>query len=367
MDLSFLELENGWPPIIWLFSAGLLVCLMPRKQELVEGEVASRWYWFSALLLTIPLILWSGARGYVADTTAYIKHFNNAPDSLAGLIGYLPTVNKDKGFTVLMTVCKMLGLSTYQSFFMLIAALQMWCMIYTFRRYSTDFWTCIFIFVAATDYDSWMFNGMRQFIAVCMIFAAFRLMVEKKHIWFCLIVILAAQIHGSAIIMLPLAYIMHGPALNQKTILMILGVSVLVPFIDQFMPFLEELLSDTQYGDITSNEIWTNDDGTNIIRVAVYSVPALLAFVGRKYILQANNPVMNLCINASMITMAIYVVSSVTSGIYIGRLPIYTTLHGYIALPWMLDRIFEKRSARLIKCLMIAFYFAFYYYSVFMR
>ena len=71
-----------------------------------------------------------------------------------------------------------------------------------------------------------------------------------------------------------------------------------------------------------------------------------------------------MCINAAMITVAMYLVSSVTSGIYIGRIPIYTTLHGYMVLPWLIDQIFEKRSARLIKFLMVTFYVAFYYYQM---
>lgn len=364
MDLSFLQLESNWPPVICLFSLSLLASFLPKKQELVGGEAVYRWFWFSCLLATMPLILWSGFRGYVADTTAYIRHFMMAPGSLAELPAYLGTIHKDKGFTVLMVLCKSLGITEYRSFFVLIAFAQMCCMIYTFRRYSDNFWISIFLFVVSTDYSSWMFNGMRQFIAVCITFAAFDLLVKKRFVAFCLVSILAAQIHGTALIMIPVAYIMMGPAMNRKTIMMILAVAIVVPFIDQFMPLLEELLADTQYGAITSDEIWTNDDGTNIIRVAVYSVPALLALYGRKHILRANNPVMNMCINASMITMAIYLISSVTSGIYVGRLPIYTTLHGYMVLPWIIDQIFEKQSAKLVKLMMIGCYLAFYYYQM---
>lgn len=364
MDLSFLQLESSWPPIVCLFTLSMLATFLPKKQELVGGKVVYRWYWFSCLFATIPLILWAGFRGYVADTTAYIRHFMMAPSSMAELPAYLRTIHKDKGFTVLMVLCKSLGITEYRTFFVLIAFVQMSCMIYTLRKYSDNFWISIFLFVVSTDYNSWMFNGMRQFVAVCMTFAAFDLLMKRKYTVFCLVIILAAQIHGTALIMIPVAYIMMGPAMNRKTIMMILAVAIIIPFIDQFMPILEDILADTQYGDITTDEIWTNDDGTNIIRVAVYSVPALFALLGRKYILQTNNPPMNMCINAAMITMAIYLISSVTSGIYVGRLPIYTTLHGYMALPWIIDQIFEKQSAKLVKLVMIVCYLAFYYYQM---
>lgn len=352
-----------WYPLLWLFAAGILIYKMPKHQKLVCGRVQERWYLFNALLLVLPLILWAGLRSTVGDTYAYMGHFRSAPASLSALLPTLNADTKDPGFTVLMTLSKMLGVSDYRVFFLLIAAFQMLCICHTFRTYSSNYWISIFLFVASTDYLSWMFNGMRQFIATTMIFGAFDLMVKRKHILFVLVVLLAAQIHASAILMLPLAYVMHGPALNRKTMLMIVGAVLLIPFIDRFTPILNELLSDTQYSTAMTDEIWTLDDGTNPIRVLVYAVPSLVAIFGRRYVRQANDPIINLCVNASIITTAIYLVSMVTSGIYVGRLPIYTTLYGYISMPWMIDAIFEKSSARLVKLMMVVCFVFFFYYQ----
>ena len=112
-----------------------------------------------------------------------------------------------------------------------------------------------------------------------------------------------------------------------------------------------------------TNSIWAKDDGTNIIRVLVYSVPALFSLAGLRYVRSANNPVINVCVNCSIVTMALYLVSSVSSGIYIGRLPIYTTLQGYIVLPWIIDRMFEPRSARLIRIIMVLMFCVFFYFQ----
>ena len=112
-----------------------------------------------------------------------------------------------------------------------------------------------------------------------------------------------------------------------------------------------------------TNEIWVNDDGTNIIRVLVYSVPMVMGFVGRKYVRQANNPAINICINCTIVTTALYMISTVTSGIYIGRLPIYTTLMGYMALPWLVNHMFTRSSARFVKAAMVVLYMVFYYYQ----
>lgn len=355
-----------WYPLIWLFGAFALLNKIPKRQELVCGRMQKCWNPSSVFLLVLPLVLWSGLRGFsTGDTYSYSRAFRSAPTSLLELLPALSSDTKDPGFSVLMTLVKSFGIADYRVFFLLVASFQMWCICHIFRRHSSSFWISIFLFVASTDYHSWMFNGMRQFIAATMIFGAFDLMVKKKYIAFALVVLLAAQIHGSAILMLPLAYIMHGPALNRKTLLMIAGTIIIIPFIDRFLPILNDLLSDTQYSTTMTDEIWMVDDGTNPIRVLVYAVPSLVAIFGIRYVRQANDPVINLCVNASLITTAIYLVSMVTSGVYIGRLPIYTTLHGYVSLPWLIDTVFEKSSARLIKMLMIVCFLGFFYIQIF--
>lgn len=307
-----------WLLLVWVFAAGIVLYKMPKKQELVCGQMQERWYWFTAVLLVLPYVLWTGYRTGGADTSSYAAAFRTAPSSLADIPAIMASSRKDPGFTALITLLKACGVSDYRQFFLIVAAFQMWCMVYTFRRYSANFWISIFLFVASTDYMSWMQNGMRQFIAVCMTFAAFDLMLRRKYIRFALIVMVASQIHGSAVIMLPLAYIMQGQALNRKTMLIIFGAVLCVPFVDRFTPILETLMADTQYGNVMTNEIWVNDDGTNVIRVIVYSAPALLVFFGRRYVAGSIDPAINQCINASIITMAIYLVSMVTSGIYRG-------------------------------------------------
>lgn len=364
MNLQFLELNNFWIPLIWVFAAGYLLNRLPKTVLRVAGQPRVRWTWGTALLLAAPLIFWAGLRSVIGDTGAYMLSFQAAPSSLAQLPEFLSTRQKDLGFYVLMTLLKAAGIRTSDNFFLVIAAAQVLLMVCCLRKYSHNYWISIFLFLASSDYISWMFNGMRQFLAVCITFAAFDLLVKNRFGYYVLVVLLASAIHGSALLMIPIGLIIRGPALNAKTLLAIVLSVAIIPFVDRLTPVLENLLADTQYDDIMSNGIWESDDGTNLIRVVVYSIPAILAFFGRPYVVNSRDPAMDMCVNAAVMTMAVYLISSVTSGIYIGRLPIYTTLHGYMALPWMIDRIFEKRSASLVKILMIACYLAFYYYQV---
>lgn len=359
-----LNKTSYWFPIVYLLAAGIILHGMPLKTEYLGGKQVQRWYWITALMLVFPYILWAGFRTDFIDTRAYIRAYQTTASSLSELPAVLAKNSKDQGFSVLMVLCKSIGISQFEHFLLLIASFQMLCMVFIFRKYSDSIWISMFLFVASTDYMSWMHNGIRQFIAVTMTFAAFDLLVKRRYKSYAAVVLLASTFHGSALLMLPFAFLMTGPALNRKTILMIFGVVALIPFIDSFLPIMESLLSSTQYDDMMTNGIWEKDDGTNLIRVLVYSVPALTVILGNKYIRNNHDPAINMCVNATMITMAMYLVSSVTSGIYIGRIPIYTTLHGYMIFPWLINQIFEKNSGRLIKVIMVGCYVGFYYYQM---
>jgi hypothetical protein len=62
--------------------------------------------------------------------------------------------------------------------------------------------------------------------------------------------------------------------------------------------------------------------------------------------------------------MGVYIISMFTSGIYIARLPVYFSLFNYILLPWMIERFFEKNSAKLVYLMVIACYMGYYYYQM---
>ncbi len=361
--MGFLE---QFKELIWLFAAGgILMYTFPEKQERLLGRTVRRWDYLPAIILVLPLTLWAGFRGDVADTYLYRKLFMEESRGLMNIPEILLSDGKDKGFTALTIFLKYFIGNSDKLYFTIFAVFQMACMCYVFRKYSSDFWISVFLFVASTDYASWMFNGMRQFIAVCLIFSCFDWIVQKKYVRVILVILLASLIHGSALLMIPIIFVVQGKPWNMRTILMLIGTAVVVLFIDRFTPILSTMLEDTQYDGVMENEIWVVDDGTNVIRVLVYSVPAIISLFGRKYLDQANNTAVNICVNCSIVTTALYAVSTVTSGVYIGRLPIYTSLMGYISLPWLINHMFNRESSRLVKVVMVVLYIAFYCYQTF--
>lgn len=318
-----------------------------------------------AFVAFFPVILMAGFRNrWFADTGLYVANYLDMPNRLSGIPSYLSLVSKDKGFSVLSVVIKSVLGDNFRWYLMLFAFLQGAVLIFFFRKYSTQYILSIFLFVASTDYISWMFNGIRQFSAVTIILLATELMLKRKYIPLIIVILIASTFHQSALLMIPFVIISQGEAWNKKTIFFIMGVLLAVLFVGQFTNILDDALSTTQYTNVVSDYMSAEDDGTNPLRVLVYSIPAIIAFIGRDTIKQSNNALINFCANMSIISMGLYIVSMVTSGVYIGRLPIYCSLYGYILLSWEVKHVFSESNKKTIKISLVFGYLAFYYYQM---
>ena len=348
-----------------------VMAMVPRfvktdHMEWVAGRLEIRWNWFLALLTFFPVIWMAGHRGYVGDSYVYANTFAGMPESFSGFLSYLDPSRKDWAYYALACLIKVTVSSDRTVYFLIIAAVQGLILLSVYRKYSISYITSVFLFIASSDYISWMFNGTRQFLAVTIIFAGTGWMVEKKHVRVILLILLASQFHKSALLMIPIYLIAQGRAWNSRTILFILLAVLAVVYVEHFTGIMEDLLAETQYENVVSDYQAFNDNGTSPVRALVYSVPAVFAFLGRRAIDRTNAPLINLCTNMSLITAGLYLISVFTSGIFIGRLPIYASLYGYILLPWEINYLYKDRSRFMVYLSMILFYLAFYYYQMHM-
>ena len=360
-------LSNGYIYILlWAALVGVLSVAAngTYRMETVNGERVRRVTPIFAVISILPLMIWAGYRGDVGDTGAYRQFFYEMPSTFSGIKEYIDGIDKDKGFYFASSVVKCIIGNREVLYFIIIAAVQCFLLFRIYRKYSVSFTVSFFLFLASTDYVSWMFNGTRQFVAVTITMACFPWILEKKYLRAILGILLASLFHQSALLVLPFVFIVQGKAWNKKTLLFICVVIAAVIFVDRFTDILETVLAETQYEGIVTD--WTDlqDDGTNVFRVLVYSVPMMLSLIGFKIIRRADDPVINICVNMSIAATGLYVISMFTSGVYIGRLPIYFSLYNYILLPWEISHIFTERSKRLIYIVMIGAYLMFYYYQM---
>ena len=364
--MSGLTLTNYWLLIGWIAAAAAVFSFTRmRRPELVRGEMEVRYPVVVALITALPYIVWAGFRpdGF-GDTSVYRGTFLNAGSGWGAAFKILKGDGKDKGFYMAECLLKSVIGNKDIVFFLIVAAIQMVLVVLVYRKYSEDFFLSAFLFIASTDYLSWTFNGVRQFIAAAIIFATMGLVMKRKWIPVIIVILLATSIHGSAIIMLPVVFVCTGRAWNRWTILAIILTILAIVFLDKATSILDTVISTTQYEGMQYKKIWQADDGTNPLRVLVYSVPAIMSLFGREYIRAEGNPSIDYCVNMSVVSTSLYLLSMVTSGIYIGRLPIYMSLYSYIALPWMINHMFKEHTARFIKISAIVLYLMFFYYQM---
>lgn len=358
-------MSNYYLILIWIAIFGIFgMFVQTQRTEMVCGREVRRHTPFWAAVLVAPLVFWTANRGYVIDTGAYMEMFADLPSDLGSIVGYMETVEKDRGFYFLSVVIKTFITNDVKVYFFILAAVQAYLLFRVYRKYTTRYVVSFFLFIASTDYVSWMFNGIRQFTAVTITLLAFDFIVEKKYIRAVVIVLFASLFHQSALLVIPFIFISQGKAWNKKTLLFILLAVLAIAYVEQFTDLLDEMLQETQYTNVVSDWQEWEDDGTNIIRVLVYSIPTVLSLIGLRYIKHEDDRVINICTNMAIVSVCIYVISMFTSGIFIGRLPVYFSLYGYILLPWEIDHMFEEQSTTLVYGAMIGAYLAFYYYQI---
>lgn len=319
-----------------------------------------------AIFAVLPLIYWTATRNsWFGDTGAYIGGFKMLPSTLGEMPEYISNVKKDKGFSVFGILIKQIVGNREVLYLGILAAIQIIILSLVYRKYSTDYVMALFVFVASTDYISWMHNGIRQFTAVILIFAATELILQKKYVPLIAIILFASTIHGSALLMIPIVFIAQGEPWNKKTMLAIVVLLLAIVYVENFTTLLESMLEETQYTNVVSDWQAGKDDGTNPIRVFIYAVPTLLSLVGLYQIKTIKDPIINLACNMGIISTMLYCLSMVTSGIYIGRLPIYCSLYANgILLPWEIKNIFTKKSSKMVYIVAVVCYMLFFYYQM---
>lgn len=348
--------------LVWIGVIAVLIQFINFKRpELVFGEWTLRYYWVFSFVVFLPVIWMAGSRGIIGDTAVYITRYKSMPTSFADIPAYARTLKKDAGFYIFAAILHVIFGDNTLYYFMTLAIIQGIAIVYLYRKYSPEYVFSIFLFIASSDYISWMFNGIRQFMAVSIILFATSFMVRRKYIPAVLIILIASSMHRSALLMIPIMIIGTGRAWNKRTLLFIAAVLLAIIYVGQFTSLLDDALENTQYANVISDYTSWGDDGTNPLRVLVYSVPALISFYGRRIIEEKGDALVNFCANMSIVSAGLYLISMATSGIFIGRLPIYASLYAYILLPWEIEHVFSEGARRVVRLIAVAGYIGFYY------
>lgn len=309
-------------------------------------------------LALVPMIFIFGMRsGGVGDTEGYYTSFKalTSDFSLMGLD------DRSYGFSFLQRFCKSFLFTAPELWMLTIELLAIVPLIYTVSKYSINVSVTFFVFFASTEF-SYLLNGARQFIAVCIMFYAFKFIVENKPVKYYLFLLLAVSFHLTALIMLPVYFFARLKAWRGPMIVVVLLLAVACLFSENlFATFDEVVLQDSVYAHYS----WrvTSTAGVSIFRVLVSFVPVILAFVYRKNF-DSNNIISNACINLSALNAIAFLFASTMGANLMGRLTEYFNIYNLLLYPYVFEKAITSKDKRTIKFIFIISYLFFFYYQM---
>lgn len=313
------------------------------------------------------LVFFLGLRSGGADSFAYIEQYMKLEPGIRRVVTLLFNFHEPENFFLAFgTFMKSLFGDNYTPYLFSITALSGYSIARFFRKYSVSFYTSMILFMFL-GYWTWMYNGIRQFWAASILYLCFDALVKGNLFLYVLGILIASRLHTSALIMIPVYFLVRSEPWTRRSLIPILVAAFALFLNVPFMHVLESIAIETEYGSILNNYYFMSDSGSNPIRTILYAIPTALAFINRDIIEREAPLFIKICVNMSLICVCVSAVANVTSGIYIGRLPIYFSLYNLVLYPWLFCHIETKDQRIVIPSITLLFliYFVYinYYYS----
>ncbi|PGZ58652.1 capsular biosynthesis protein [Bacillus cereus] len=303
---------------------------------------------FLTLMAALSLILVSGLRNNIGDTYFYMHAYNVTDFNWEHIQN-----NKDKGFYIFQMILK--GYTDDpQAMVFITALITNVLIVLTLYKYSRLVEISLYVYITSGMYLVSM-NGIRQYLAAAIIFAATKYIFDGNWKMYVLIVLIASTFHQSALVLIPLYFLIRRRAWSGITFLLLFLAVLIVIGFNQFTEVLFKTIEDTQYGQYKE----FHEGGANILRVAVDSVPLILAYIGRDR-LREIFPKCDYIVNMALLGTVFMFIS--TQNWIFARFSIYFGLYQLILIAWVI-KLFTKKDQKLIYYSILVCYFIYFVYE----
>lgn len=225
-------------------------------------------------------------------------------------------------------------------------------------KYCPRFEMAIFMFVAFS-YLGGAMNGMRQYMGASIVLLATRYLFSAKKtdfIKYAVIIMLAYCMHNSAIIMLPLYFVVRRRAWQISSYLMVLGSAVGVVIFDTILPSFLSALEQTDYSNYAQNGWFTSgqEGGSSLIRVMFIAYPLVIAYLNKER-LKMLGRIGDILVNIVFVDVAIYMIA-MYNWIF-ARLAIYLAIYFMIFVVWVVNYAVPPKDRSIFVFATVAVYF----------
>ncbi|HHT7240182.1 MULTISPECIES: EpsG family protein [Bacillus cereus group] len=300
------------------------------------------------LMGTTSLVLVSGFRNNIGDTYFYMHAFKvtdfnweNVQDS------------KNIGFSILQMILKMYT-NDPQVLIFITALITNILIVAVLYKYSQMIELSLYVYIASGMYLVSM-NGVRQYLTAAIIFAATKYILDGNWKKYFLIVLFASTFHQSALVLIPIFFVIRRKAWSTITFILLFFAVLIVIGFNQFAEVLFATIGDSQYGHYKDFQ----EGGANILRVAVEATPLILAFIGR-HKLRELFPQSDYIVNMALLGLVFMIIS--TQNWIFARFSIYFGLYQLILISWVV-KLFTRKDQKFIYYSILVFYFIYFIYE----
>lgn len=331
----------------------------------LEGPQTGRRHFMlrKADIFMIAVIVWmtcfSFLRTSYNDTWNYIFAWNNSDGARAFLeSGGLLDLTGNPLSNLWRDISHDIS-DNYHIYFLLPALLSSFAVVKLFKKYSVNPAFSMLIFFSLGTYIVYV-AALKQCFAIFFLLLSIPYAEEKKYVRFYLLVAIAILFHTHAFMFLILP-LLFGRPWGSITYLGLLATIFAMLTYDRtlgaFMEYAQSIGALVDEGEVFDGH------QINLMRVAVYWIPPVLAFVFRKHLFRESSRRENLFVNMSIVCAMILTIGTVQAANLFARMAAYFEIATAISLPWMIKKLFNKRSAQFITICAAVLYFGYFLYE----
>lgn len=300
-------------------------------------------------IFTLAIVVWmtffSGLRTAYNDTSAYINAFNAIADNLPE---YFETATEtgladNPLFYIIQVLVKSLT-NNYHVWFLLTAFVSNYVAVKFLRHYADSYPMAILLFLAIGTYIMYV-AAVKQSIAVAIIMCAIPFALKKQWIPYYLLTALAILFHTHAFLLLILPLLMGKPWGRNTWIFAAATLFAMATYDSTLGAFLE--YAQSIGANVAESEVF-DGHSVNFIRVVVYAIPSLLALVFRQRLFRDSGRTEDFMVNMSILSWFILTIGTVEGGNLFARMAGYFEWATALALPWMIGKLFNRKSSSFV-------------------
>ncbi len=314
---------------------------------------------FFMVLAIIWMTCFSFLRTAYNDTLTYITNFQQS-ESVAdffirgGLLEWAGNPLSDLYRDLVRSITE-----NYHIYFFFPAFLSSFAVIKLFKRFSVAPAFSLLVFFSIGTYVVYI-AALKQCIAMFFLLLALPYAIDRKYVRFYLLVFIAILFHTHAFMFAVVPLLMGKPWGKLTWVMLGVAIFAMITYnftLGAFMEYAQSLGAN-----VAEEEVFDNH-AINILRIIVYWIPAFLALVFQRRLFWNSSRTENLFINMSLLSAFILMIGLVQGANLYARMAAYFEIATGIALPWMIQKLFTKPSAKFVTICAAAFYFVYFVYE----